>query len=171
MLVVLNKLIWNHYFILELLLFIWRYLADRIGSGQLSSQTLTSKICHISSFSPLSNKHALPDILLIHPQARVLNKLLFPLVVPLVLRHTPKIVILIILIIVFVHSSFCLFFYLACLCSIHPPVCHYVDIFSFGQLEFQILNLFCIGLLLGVLLKDFVVLLLYYFFHFGHFLF
>lgn len=57
------------------------------------------------STAPFSNEHAVTDVLLIDPEARVLNEFFLLLCVILVLRRAPKIVILVAVLIAFVFVS------------------------------------------------------------------
>ena len=120
------------------------------------------------SLAPFCNEHAVIDIFLIDPKAWVLYEFFLLFAVILVLRHVPKIIILIVLI-VFILVSFLvrlLFVIIVSLSFYHCPIYHEVMVFGLGQLKLKFLDLLDVVFFFGMLFKDFMVLIFDDFLHF-----
>ena len=123
------------------------------------------------SRTALGYEHAITHVLLVNPEARVLDELFFLFCVVLVLGHVPKIIILAILIVLLLVSSLVgLFFVVAMDFTFYNrPVYYQMIIFSLSELKFEFLDLLNVVLLLDLVLKHFMVLVLDDFLHFDLF--
>jgi hypothetical protein len=152
-------------------MFDWSFYLLLLGIFCLLS--LNWGICSMECSSlSFCNKHAISDVFLIYPKSWVFNKLFLLFTVVLVLRRTPEVIVLTVLIILgpFFICLFCLLFLtLLCFSFDNSSIHQYVMVFRMSQLQFQFLYLFYQLLFFSLLLKHFMVLLFYRLLHFSYF--